>query len=459
MALSCEDDTPKAYDQQLPIHFQALNNMQKAIEFRDVPSKELSALLFSCYKASNRYSKTMPCQDLISRVFSVLELDPKIALVPYMELYIEEARRLESGTSCKASVSLLDMLAHACESKLSERSSARLRVQHELACVYLRSNQLSRSIELFQHVVKTRGTVLGESSPDYLQSQKMLGEAYRANGQNEEALSLSQSANIKVKPINENHPDYLPSQFQLAMTYLATRRPDKATEVLRHVEKLHAEKIAVNDRPHLTLKFHLARAYLMSGEVKNATELLEEIIDIHIKRGEGEHQNCQNLRYELCHAYNRSGQPHKTVRLLRENLNTQKEITPKNHPAMLTSQFILGLAYNMLGQNKEALRCFQRAVEGRKANGDDPGIFVAWEIELATAYIANVENEKGIEILQGIVKGRETVLPPSDRRLLYIQAQLARAYAHNGQAEESHKLLQHIQYIQEQALGQLHPVR
>jgi len=110
---------------------------------------------------------------------------------------------------------------------------------------------------------------LAENHPDRLGSQRALADAYRANGQVKEAVTLLQHV-VKVSKdgLAEDHPHRLAYQHELARAYRANGQVKEAVTLLQHVVKVHRDVLAEDHPDRLASQHELARAYRANGQVK-----------------------------------------------------------------------------------------------------------------------------------------------------------------------------------------------
>jgi len=92
----------------------------------------------------------------------------------------------------------------------------------------------------------------------------VLGSAYRANGQVQEAVELLQHVvQIQETTLAEDHPDRLTSQHELAAAYHANGQIQKAVELLQHVVQIKQAKFGKDHSSRVvsekTLAFYLQR--------------------------------------------------------------------------------------------------------------------------------------------------------------------------------------------------------
>ncbi|KAH7157169.1 hypothetical protein EDB81DRAFT_867930 [Dactylonectria macrodidyma] len=151
-----------------------------------------------------------------------------------------------SNGQTKAAIALLQHVEHP----------NRLGSQHRLAQAYQANGQareamtlIRQSIELLQHVVSLEENLLPEEHPDRLASQQALAQAYETNGEVKRAVELLQHVvGIQEKSLAEDHPDRLDAQHALARAYHSNGRVKEAVQLLQHVVRVQ-EKSLTEDHP------------------------------------------------------------------------------------------------------------------------------------------------------------------------------------------------------------------
>ena len=113
-----------------------------------------------------------------------------------------------------------------------------------------------------------------------------------------------------------------------------------------------------------------------------------------------------------------------------------------------------------LGNSRQAVELLERVVKIKETTLAEthPGR-LASEHELARAYLANGQIEQAVELVKHVVKIEETTLAETHPSRLASQQVLAGAYLANGQIEQAVELLEHVVKIRETTLAETHPDR
>jgi tetratricopeptide (TPR) repeat protein len=159
--------------------------------------------------------------------------------------------------------------------------------QHLLGILCLRNGQISRAIELLEHVVKVRKK-LGDDHPNRLASQHELASAYLANGQISRAIEILEHVVKVEEKLADDHPDRLASQHELARAYRANGQVLRAVELFEHVVKVR-EQLADDHPSRLVYQHNLAISYWDNGQGIEAKCLLRQVVAIQQKSLRADH--------------------------------------------------------------------------------------------------------------------------------------------------------------------------
>lgn len=114
---------------------------------------------------------------------------------------------------------------------LVEEHPERLASQHKLAGAYQADGQLSKEVQLLEHVVAVQEKAQAEDHPDRLASQHELAMAYEAYGQVGKAIQLLEHVvTVEAMVLVEEHPSRLASQWALAAFICEVKRPVRKPE-------------------------------------------------------------------------------------------------------------------------------------------------------------------------------------------------------------------------------------
>jgi tetratricopeptide (TPR) repeat protein len=153
------------------------------------------------------------------------------------------------------------------------------------------------------------------------------------------------------------------------------------------------------------------------------------------------------------------GRVREAVRWLKESCRG-RETLAEEHPSRLASQHALATAYEADGQVQKAVELLEHIVGiEEKVLAEDHPDRLASQHELATAYQADGQVQKAVELLEYVVTVCEKVLAEEHPSRLASQHALATAYEADGQAQKAVELLEHIVGIEEKALAEEHPSR
>jgi tetratricopeptide (TPR) repeat protein len=120
---------------------------------------------------------------------------------------------------------------------------------------------------------------------------------------------------------------------------------------------------------------------------------------------------------------------------------------------------LVGRCLRVDGRIREAVRWLKESCRGREALDEDNLGRLLSQHELATAYQADGQVQKAVELLEHVVGITEKVLAEEHPSRLASQHALARAYRADGQVRKAVELLEHIVGIEEKVLAEEHPDR
>ncbi|RMZ91050.1 hypothetical protein DV736_g1719, partial [Chaetothyriales sp. CBS 134916] len=342
---------------------------------------------------------------------------------------------------------------------LAKDHPARLMSQYELAQAYRANGQQKEAVSLLESIVKSMEQSLPKDHPDRLVSQHKLAQAYQANGQIKEAVSLLESVvEIQEQSLPDDHPARLTSQHALAQVYGINGHIKKGKTLLESVVKVKEQSLAEDHPARLVSRHELARTYRSNGQQKEAVALLESVVKIREQFLAENHPDLLTSQYILAEAYQADGQIKNAVALLEGVVKSWKQSLAEDHPDLLVSRHALARAYQASGQIKKAVTLLESVVEVREQSlpEDHPDRLVA-QHELAQAHLANGQIKKAVALLVSVVKIREQSLAEDHPDRLSSQHELARAYQADGQIKDAVTLLVSVVKIREQSLPEDHP--
>jgi tetratricopeptide (TPR) repeat protein len=169
-------------------------------------------------------------------------------------------------------------------------------------------------------------------------------------------------------------------------------------------------------------------------------------------------------RYTLClkvgQCLYEEGRIRESVRWTRESYKWREANLAEDHPDRLVSQYALASAYKADGQIAKAIELLEHvvAVEAQVLMEDHPNQ-LASQHALAGAYQADGQITKAIELLEHVVTVEAQVLAEDHPSRLASQHELAGAYQADGQIAKAVELLEHVVTVGAQVLAEDHPSR
>ncbi|KAF3763152.1 hypothetical protein M406DRAFT_347016 [Cryphonectria parasitica EP155] len=236
------------------------------------------------------------------------------------------------------------------------------------------------------------------------------------------------------------------------LVHLATRAwvaKQGFTAQVKETAMRHLERIFPSD--------DFANRNLWRDYLPHALKLFEESKDLDIKE-------AADLYEQVGRCLRVDGRVKEAVACLRKCcLWKESNFSDETHPSRLASQHVLAGAYQENGQVKEAVELLEHVVKIRETTLDETHPSrLASQHELARAYQANGQVKEAVEhvvkeAVEHVVKIQETTLDETHPSRLASQHELARAYQANGQVKEAVELLEHVVKIQETTLDETHP--
>ncbi|KAJ6257641.1 kinesin light chain [Drechslerella dactyloides] len=155
----------------------------------------------------------------------------------------------------------------------------------------------------------------------------------------------------------------------------------------------------------------------------------------------------------------RDGKMNDAVLYMQKSRDWMDRSLAEDHPDRLTSQHELASAYLANWQIKKAIELLEDIVIIKeRALAEDHPDRLASQHELAGAYLANGQTEKAIELLEHVVT-IERALAEDHPRRLGSQHELACAYYTDGQTKGAIELIKHVVTTRAQTLAEDNPSR
>lgn len=167
---------------------------------------------------------------------------------------------------------------------IDPNNSAFLKLQHELANLYLVDQRPKDAVQLLEQVVKIRKTILPSTHKDLLSSRHLLAEAYYRNGQLSESIQLfKEVVEVRKSTLSTSHPNLLNSQGWVGKAYIDNGQFIDAIEFLREVVDTTKTVLPPTDSLLLDLRKLLAQAYYKQRLLHMALPVIQDVVDIRRK--------------------------------------------------------------------------------------------------------------------------------------------------------------------------------
>lgn len=168
-----------------------------------------------------------------------------------------------------------------CESSRSNRplcASAR----ESLAMIHLKSGDLRLAEEMMLNAVSLRLSVQGREHPHYARALTNLGEVYRKQGRDEEALSrFSEALEIQEEKLGD-HPKVAVTLNNMGLIYAKLSRFQEAEEFLTKSIEIHKKSRGGENLEVGIVMANLANVYGDQGDLERAEAMLRESYRIRV---------------------------------------------------------------------------------------------------------------------------------------------------------------------------------
>ena len=329
--------------------------------------------------------------------------------------------------------------------------------QHELARAYLKIEETTKAIELFERIVHTQYETLSPEHHFRLASQHELARAYLRIEETAKAIALLEPIlEIRARTLRPEHPDRSASQHNLAAAFLKIEETAKAIALLKPVVEIQARTLRPEHPDRLRSQHELARAYLDIGRTAKAIALLEPVVEIQARTLRPEHPDHLRSQHELATAYLDIGRTAKVIALLKPVVEIQARTLRPEHPNRLTTQHVLAEAYLEVGETAKAIALLESVMEIEAKTLRPEHDYLASQHNLAGAYLKVGETAKAIALLELVMEIETRTLRPEYPQRLASQHELARAYLKVGETAKAIALLEPVVEIKARTLSEDH---
>ncbi len=349
---------------------------------------------------------------------------------------------------------------HACfQSALGAEASSALAFATSLAVAYRAVGQNHEALRLNEATLAIRERVQGPEHADTLTIRTNLAIDYAAVGRNDEALQLDEETlAIFQRVLGPEHQDTLRSRNNLGSDYHAVGRNDEALRLHQETRAIRELVLGPEHPDTLSSRNNLAIAYRAVGRNDDALRLDAETLAIRERVLGPEHPHTLGSRNNLADHYRAVGRNGEALRLDEETLAIFQRVLGREHPYTLGSRNNLALSYRAVGRNDDALRLDEQTLVIReRVLGPKHADTLTSRSNLALSYRAVGRHDEALRLHDETLAIRERVLGPEHPDTLGSRNNLAIAYSAVGRNDDALRLHEETLPIYKRVLGPEHP--
>jgi tetratricopeptide (TPR) repeat protein len=286
------------------------------------------------------------------------------------------------------------------------------------------------AVEYGQALVADSERLLGPADPDTLTARSILGDACRAAGRFDEAITMHQRTLIDYEQaLGELHPDALRALSNLARAYRAAKQLDEAIPLYKDVLAKRERGLGVSHAETLNARANLADAYRTAGQLDEAITLHESTLAAREEVLGPAHADTLTSRNDLARAYEAAGCLDEAVPLYERTYADRDLVLGPAHPKTLRSLSNLARAYHTAGRLAEAVPLYERTSADREqVLGATHPETLDSRINLARAYQAAGRLDDAIALGERTLPDAEQILGHDHPNTLACRADLKSAY-------------------------------
>ncbi|MFC9964337.1 FxSxx-COOH system tetratricopeptide repeat protein [Nocardia ignorata] len=314
--------------------------------------------------------------------------------------------------------------------------TARILVAAAYFLVY--TDQHARGRDYLQRAVFVREQLLGTDHPDTLNARTALGEAYEADGQFAEAITLFERNRADtIRVLGTDHPDAIRVRHYLARAYGRVGRIEDG--ITLHEQTLaDRERVLGIDHSETRESRHvLTFAYLSSDRIEEAIALGERnLIDIEGEYGR-DHPRYLASRHNLASAYEAAGRLSEAIPLYEQNVTDAAEVLSADHPDVAPLGEALADAYRAAGRFTEAIAQYeQNLADYARTLGASHEKTLIVRSSLAETYLVADRIEDGIALYEQNLTENLRAVGNAHERTITAREALAGAYKAANRIDE-----------------------
>jgi tetratricopeptide (TPR) repeat protein len=418
-----------------------------------------------CFGEDQAFARQEEGVHLVSQLEALWEAGGGSALVP-ADLRLSQlrarcwaVRQLLRSEDVSRAINLGMRVVEDCEQILGSQHPDTLTARNNLANAHLEAGRPEPAIELLEHTLADRTRILGPDHAETLMSRNDLANAYREAGRLEHAVTLyEQTLADRSRVLGPGHPDTLTSQDGLARAYDDAGQLAAAIKLHENVLAEREQVLGNDHRDTLATRQHLADAYESAGQLDQAISLYERVLADRERVVGTDHPDVLESRVNLAYALQSAGKLNRAISLFEDALADHERVLGNDHMYTLVTRNNLAFAYRLAGHLDRAIPLFERNTsDSERIHGADNADTLRWRNNLAVAYLLAGLLEQAVTLLEQTLADSKRVLGPDHPQALATQDYLAEAYKSAGRLDQAIALYEQTLATRERVLGPDHP--
>lgn len=269
------------------------------------------------------------------------------------------------------SIKYLSEARRLCDDKLGNNSLTSAQIYQSTGIYYDFTEDLNKSLEMFQNALEIRKNLLGEMHSDVGDSYNSIGIIYSKRSNKDKALEyFLKSLEIKKSVLGNEHPQTAVAYNNIGINYYDRGDYGKALEYYKKALSIRLNTIG--EQHHLTASSYnnIGNCYMSMQEYDLAEINHLKSLDIK-KRILGDKHDLVATSYNnLGLVYYRENELKKALDNFNNALNIRLEIFKENHPSIAQSYINIGLIYNAEKDYDKAIEQYNKSLNVWKNLGE-----------------------------------------------------------------------------------------
>ncbi len=354
----------------------------------------------------------------------------------------------KSGEPQKA-YELYQSLLHTCKSKLGEDHPETVRAMHNMSEALLHMGEFSKALELYQSVLQKHTAIFGEDHPQTLTILCNIATTYMVLDENDKAFEMYQTILDKYRALRmEDLPDAIRIKTNMACILTEQEEYDKALETLNSA--LKKSKTVFGDRHPETarIKYSMAIAYRCLEKNEEVLELYQNALEI-FKSSHGEnHELTTMVMLNLADYLKSLDKYEEALALYRPLLKNYSKTLGEDHPQTTKVMYVTALLYTYFEKYEEALELYEKLLKNYKIRfGENHENTIDIMSCIALVFDSLGKYKEALEFYQAIFENYRETLGKDHPETLSIMVNLAKSHEALGEKEKAEELCKEIQRL------------